>query len=625
MPLRRTDPSARKLIIEGSVPLEQFLHTVSARLATSQWKNAGVAVSRLAHSLGRPARVSDLTNDTLRACCEAMLAGGLKRATIDRYREALIALARLAFEAGQLAHLPAVGKYRPRWDRRSVRPFCLEELAALFGSARTMPGDICGVPSGAWWPALLLTILDLETPGAKLLLVPLSAFDRRALTLTVGFLRYDLHSKTAAALVGLGDAARDRLFPWHLDNARPPFYMLYHRYQELLARARLTIMGSLFDRLLASAESIRDCVGKTDLTAPFVPDDFPLRQPRAKKPIGNQRAQAAYPIGFGKSHAKGRKRPTRPEIVSIKNRLRPTLREFFETVYKPRRLLPRETGTHISYRAAINRLCDMAGCEVTLEQLSDDLVERLIVWMQQGGWAAATRKRTRGELLAIWRYAWKKKWTETLPRDVEEVRVPLRVPEAWSTEEMGRLLAAAATCDGHVMGIRAALYWPALILLIYDTGLRINTVMQLQTADLDLDRGWIKARWNTQKQKNDQALPLSADSIRLLLATGVQDRPLVFPWPFKHRGQSLCARLRKLLQLAGLRDTHKDLWHKIRRTNGTYVADAGGEEAAMRQLGHSALSVTRRYIDPTKLSAPRLVDSMQRPTWQPPKLLEGPQ
>jgi hypothetical protein len=67
--------------------------------------------------------------------------------------------------------------------------------------------------------------------------------------------------------------------------------------------------------------------------------------------------------------------------------------------------------------------------------------------------------------------------------------------------------------------------------------------------------------------------------------------------------------------MAGLPHGQYDLFHKLRRTNATAVCEAAGEEATMRQLGHSSMSVTRRYIDTSKLSAPRIVDSMRRPEW----------
>jgi integrase len=170
----------------------------------------------------------------------------------------------------------------------------------------------------------------------------------------------------------------------------------------------------------------------------------------------------------------------------------------------------------------------------------------------------------------------------------------------------------SGTVEETVCSIPAGLFWSGLILTIYDTGLRVGALMKLRSADLDLAGRFVKARFGTQKQLADQSLPISRETADRLAQIHPERRELLFPWPFS-TSTTLTNRLRLLLQRAGLPCTKKDLFHKLRRTNGTYIADIAGEEAAMRQLGHSTLQVTRKYIDRRKLSAPRLVDQMQRP------------
>jgi integrase len=72
---------------------------------------------------------------------------------------------------------------------------------------------------------------------------------------------------------------------------------------------------------------------------------------------------------------------------------------------------------------------------------------------------------------------------------------------------------------------------------------------------------------------------------------------------------------RQILEAAGLPHGSKDLFHKLRRTSGTYLARATDELTAQLHLGHSHVSVTRRsYIDPGKLQRVQAALVMERPT-----------
>lgn len=582
----------------------------------------------------RPATIAALTSENLFAFCEWLLDQKKSATTADRYRAALQFVGRLARGAGLLAAAPHCPKLRTHWSRPGAEPFTSRELERLFGSARTMPGEVAGVPAGRWWLALLVTSFDCELAGPTLLQLPATAFDRPRKTLAAAGLRYRLHPKTVALLTRLIDAAaaadtagEQKLFPWDRDNGRPPFYALYSRGRELLARARLPRQTRLFERLRASAAASTDSLDPIDLAAPFRPREIPLPQPRRRGDSPGPRPRAnpklAAPIGFGPLRPDRPRRAAAPPLVLIQplpgTR---TLRAFFEQFYVPRYMGGFPPQTIASYRSTVDLISHYAGAEIPIETLDDDLVERFLGWLAAGGARPATRKRRRAEILAIWRKAYRKKWTETEPRDIDPIRVPRTIPQAWSIDEIDRLLRTAAAIDGFVGTIPARFFWPALISLLFDTGLRIGAAMSLRVADVDWESGWIKARWETQKQRADQVLPISAETRLLLLATDPLRRALLFPWPLgaKDIRRGLIYRLRKLLQLAGLPAGPKDLFHKLRRTNATYVADAAGEEQARRQLGHSDLSVTRRYVDPTKLSAGRIVDSMRRPSFVHPDL-----
>jgi integrase len=643
---------AGKLPFDGSSNLAEFasaeyLATLDAEVEAQETRFVKTAVRHFTSYLKRAPRVNDLSGETLQALCFWLLEQGCARGTIDRYREVLRRVARRAVACGILPAVPRVKKFRSRWKKPQSPPYSRAELNRIFAAARTAPGEAApGFPARDWWPAVLFAVLDLQTAAPALLMLPVSAFDAERGTLKSGLFIHCLQPRTIEALRALGTEPRARLFPWDRDSGKPPFCQFYYHLREILWRASVPSRArNVAERLRQTGINDPEAIARIKLDGRIVLRELTSRHPRRRPDASFRHApsSAAAPNGFGRNRRKGRKpRRKKPApapmgfppsnektraarranrepdcylIETTAERKGRTVLEFFNNVYVPKKGAEFSPDSATSYRSGIRRLNDFCCCNVSLDALSDDLIEDFVAWLASRGYPPATRKRICGEILAVWRFAWRKKFVETQPRDIDRIRLPKTVPDAWSVAQVGKLLSVAAETEGHVSGFRASIYWPALLLLIYDTGFRIRAVMKLKTSDLDLEAGWVKAHWDTQKQKADQVLPLFKDTVELLrqMAAEQPGREMVFPFPFK-TSACLTDRLRLLLQRAGLPHGKRDLFHKLRRTNGTYVADVAGEEAAMRQLGHSHVNVTRSYIDPRKLTTPRIVDSMQRPT-----------
>jgi integrase len=615
---------AGKLQFDGSSDLAEFaraeyLAALPALAEARETRLVPAAVRNFASYLNRSPRVDDLCTEALSALGFWILGQGRARKTVDTYCEVLSRIARRAVDCGLLAGVPKVSKFQSRRNKRCTPPYTRAELNRIFAAARSAPGEAArGFAARDWWPALLFAVLDVQTAAPDLLMLPLAAFDPERGTLKSGLFVHSLQPQTAEALRALGTAPRARLFPWDRDGGKLPFNQFYHHFREILSRAGVRPrVRNVADRMRQTGIRNREAIAKICTDGIMLPER-PQRNPRRR---GTRTKPAPAPMGFPPSNEQTRaalranREPDCFLIATTAGRKSRTVLEFFNNVYIPKKGAEFSAAAAVPYRAGIRRLYDFCCCEVSLDALTDELIEDFLAWMGRREYVPATRKGYAGAILTVWRFAWRKKFVETQPRDIDPIRVPKTVPEAWSVAQVGKLLAVAAETEGTVYGFRASIYWPALLLLIYDTGLRIKAVMSLKTTDLDLETGWVKAHWATQKQKADQVLPLFKDTVALLrqMETEQPGRELVFPFPLK-APSSLTDRLRLLLQRAGLEHGRRDLFHKLRRTTGTYVADVAGEEAAMRQLGHSHLNVTRRYIDPRKLTTPRIVDSMQRPT-----------
>lgn len=113
----------------------------------------------------------------------------------------------------------------------------------------------------------------------------------------------------------------------------------------------------------------------------------------------------------------------------------------------------------------------------------------------------------------------------------------------------------------------------------------------IRRADVDLDRRVVLARWQSQKQKSDQRLSLTAGTVDALRLIWWPERELVFPWV--RTPQERYYYLSRLLCLAGLPHTNRDKFGRLRRTTANLCAARGVDPT--RQLGHSSPEVTRRY------------------------------
>ncbi len=277
----------------------------------------------------------------------------------------------------------------------------------------------------------------------------------------------------------------------------------------------------------------------------------------------------------------------------------------------PARLAGRPASTIDAYQNALTNLAKFAGREVLSEELNDDLGAGCMAWLLERGRSPATANKVRAHLTAVWRLAKRRDLIGRSPQ-VERLREPKRQPKAWRAADLGKILASAAREQGEIAGVRAADWWMALFLVLYDTGLRISATMALEWAWLDGDMLDVCAE--VQKQNADQSLDLSADALAALDAIRRPTRRHIFPWPWDRGGPqwaTLNRRLRRILTRAGLPTTRRDLFHKLRRSNASYLKAAGGDPTS--QLGHSTERVTRAYLDPRICRPRRQVDLLPRP------------
>lgn len=216
--------------------------------------------------------------------------------------------------------------------------------------------------------------------------------------------------------------------------------------------------------------------------------------------------------------------------------------------------------------------------------------------LDSGKYAAASVQSIRERLLALWRFAARKRWLPDFP-EIPQVKCPERIPDAWTREEMQSLVTTAKRQSGEVGTIPAKLYWVGLFQVIYDTAERIGAVLDIRFDDITAD-GWLTVRAETRKGKTrDKRFKLRPETVATITAIrqfADPQQPIVFHWPLSPT--YLYAKLGKLLDDAGLPNNRRTKFHKWRRTSASDFEAAGGN--ATQLLDHSSRSTTLKYLDP---------------------------
>jgi integrase len=305
-----------------------------------------------------------------------------------------------------------------------------------------------------------------------------------------------------------------------------------------------------------------------------------------------------------------------------------TLLVYFTEVYERLKLGGASANCKAQYRQNIAALERFLTRPATLADLTDDCVTAFLGWLQgtptkgDSTRSPATVNTVRKQILALWRYAARKRHVEEFP-DVAKAKEFKRIPSAWTIQEVGRLIETVRTieandrADAKMAGeIRAGDWWTALILTIYDTAIRIGAALQLRVSDYNRQTHVLRVPAEFQKQGADQVFKVSDQTAAALcvLIDADPKRELLFPCPV-----SKCAlyyNLDRMLEAAGLPSTRRDKFHKLRRTSATLAELFVGRGTATHHLGHSGPGVTAAYIDTSHMPESAVATKLPRPDVQ---------
>lgn len=223
-------------------------------------------------------------------------------------------------------------------------------------------------------------------------------------------------------------------------------------------------------------------------------------------------------------------------------------------------------------------------------------LQQLIAWLQHlldQGRSPHTVNRMIRILNALFR--WGAAAGICQPMKLSKVKAPPPIPEAWTVEEVERLLQAAASLPGQVGRWPARHWWTALLLVLYYTGARIGSVLAAQPNDLDWTSGVLWLHKTKNGRPKPERLPQQVLEAIRKIHDPQADRLFVWPHSMSHFWRTY----RRLVQAAGLPwRPYKTGTYRLKRTCLTYCW-AVDPAIAQRQADHASAEITRRhYVDP---------------------------
>jgi integrase len=170
--------------------------------------------------------------------------------------------------------------------------------------------------------------------------------------------------------------------------------------------------------------------------------------------------------------------------------------------------------------------------------------------------------------------------------------------------------AAGAMVVPQIPGIAAADWWKALLVTVFNTGLRRRTLFSITWAMVDLDNGRIEIPADNMKSRRHHRMmlhPMVVEHLRRIQRAAEQP---VFPWPYdRTHFNTVFHRLQydAGIPLAG----HFGL-HSIRKTFATNLCMTDAV-AAQLALGHAGLRVTLEHYVNDDVIVSRAINALPQP------------
>ena len=255
------------------------------------------------------------------------------------------------------------------------------------------------------------------------------------------------------------------------------------------------------------------------------------------------------------------------------------------------------SNTLEAYARDLNALAAHVGEDVDPSAIGPEAIASMMVKNVERGFGARSSARQLSALRGLFRFLVRERAVAEDPTAlVDRPRLTRRLPRVMSFDEVERLLAAPDTTTDR--GVLHA----AMLHVMYASGLRVSELCALRLADLDLQRGLVRARGKGGKQRlvpvGEVALSHATrylHEVRPRHARPEQTTLFVSPrGPGAFTREGFWRMVRRYAVAAGIVPLPSP--HKLRHSFATHLLRGGADlRAVQAMLGHADLGTTEIY------------------------------
>jgi integrase/recombinase XerD len=303
-----------------------------------------------------------------------------------------------------------------------------------------------------------------------------------------------------------------------------------------------------------------------------------------------------------KNVRKGRRLNSSPKV-----NLDLTLVEMFERFLVAKRAEALASRTLEDYETHFCYFYEFLDGDIKADHITADLLREYLSYMihDRGLKPMTVNLRVR-TLRAFMRFCFNEKYIDSpLHESIKTVKVPEDTIQALTPSEMKVLLSVID--ESFYAGYRKKV----MIYTLLDTMVRISELLAVRRENVDLKGGSIQLEADITKNRKSRLVPLSSQTIKLITQYIAETSDFQSEFLFlTNDGRQLAANtFRRDMQDYGEKASIKNKRvspHTLRHTGALFYVMNGGDPFSLQKiLGHSDMSMVRKYIQMTESDVKR--------------------
>jgi len=246
-----------------------------------------------------------------------------------------------------------------------------------------------------------------------------------------------------------------------------------------------------------------------------------------------------------------------------------------------------------STKNRLNKVRADIGDETLLTDITTDVLDQYVISLERMGNSPGTINRKLSIISVVLHHSARRKDLTSVPHIPRQGEPPTRF--RWYTEDEQRKILEACKANNNPEFFR-------LIVILFDTGMRISEALGLTRDNVLLDKNMIVLHEGETKNDAARSIPMTSRVHKLLASTDTNN------WYFSMNYDAACKEWHGVRNSIGM--GKGDILHAMRHTFCSRLSQNGSDLRRIQELaGHKDLSTTQRY---THLNTERLQDDISK-------------